>query len=60
MIERIQLERIAKRYGIDMEELPLPSDEDVTSVVSACHHVVGRTAAGATISRPSACSVSCR
>ena len=35
VIERIQLERIAKRYGIDMEELPLPSDEDVTSVVSA-------------------------
>lgn len=35
VIERIQLERIAKRYSIDMEELPLPTDEDVTSVVSA-------------------------
>ncbi|MEZ4610068.1 MAG: hypothetical protein R2838_07435 [Caldilineaceae bacterium] len=59
MIERIQLERIAKRYGIDMEELPLPSDEDVTSVVSASSRC-WRTAAGATISRPNACSVSCR
>lgn len=32
--ERLQLERIAKRYGIEMEERTLPTDEEVTAIVS--------------------------
>ncbi|RME60959.1 MAG: DEAD/DEAH box helicase, partial [Caldilineae bacterium] len=32
--ERQQLQRIAKRYGIEMEERPLPSEEEVATVVS--------------------------
>lgn len=32
--ERIQMERIGKRYGIPLEERKLPSDEEVTAVVS--------------------------
>lgn len=32
--ERLQLERIAKRYGIAMEERPCPDEEDVTAIVS--------------------------
>lgn len=34
VLERMQLERIAKRFGIAMEEWPLPSDEDVEAIVS--------------------------
>ena len=30
----MKLKRIVKRYGIDMQEWPLPSDEDVEAVVS--------------------------
>lgn len=33
-VEQTQLERIAKRYGIDMERRSIPSDEDVQKVVS--------------------------
>jgi len=33
-MERFTLNRIAKRYSIDMQELPLPTDEDVQAVVS--------------------------
>ncbi|MBN1782253.1 DEAD/DEAH box helicase [bacterium] len=33
-IEKITLGRIAKKYGIDMEEWPLPSDKDVENIVS--------------------------
>lgn len=33
-MERIELSRIAKRYNIEMEERPLPSDEDVATIVS--------------------------
>jgi ATP-dependent RNA helicase DeaD len=32
--EQTQLERIAKQYGIEFQELPLPTDNDVTAVVS--------------------------
>lgn len=32
-MERIELSRIAKRYNIDIEERPLPSDEDVAKIV---------------------------
>ena len=32
--ERLQLERIAKRYSIDMNERDLPDDEDVAAIVS--------------------------
>ncbi len=32
--EQMQLDRIAKRYGIEMEQRPLPSEEDVARVVS--------------------------
>jgi ATP-dependent RNA helicase DeaD len=34
VLERMQLERIAKRYGIELQEWPLPSDEDVQAIVS--------------------------
>jgi ATP-dependent RNA helicase DeaD len=34
VLEQMQLERIAKRYGIDLQEWPLPSDEDVETIVS--------------------------
>ncbi len=33
-LERSMLDRIAKRYGIDMQERPLPTDEDVEAVVT--------------------------
>lgn len=33
-VEKYALERIAKRYEIEMEERPLPTDEDVAAVVS--------------------------
>jgi ATP-dependent RNA helicase DeaD len=33
-LEKIELDRIAKRYGIDMQEKPLPTDTDVEQVVS--------------------------
>ena len=33
-LERIQLQGIAKQYGIDMHERPLPTDEDVQAIVS--------------------------
>jgi ATP-dependent RNA helicase DeaD len=32
--ERFTLERIAKQYGIDMQERPLPTDADVAALVS--------------------------
>ncbi len=34
VLEKMALERIAKRYSIEMEEWPLPSDEDVQAIVS--------------------------
>ncbi len=34
VIEQMTLDRIAKRYGIEMEEWPLPGDEDVEAIVS--------------------------
>ena len=34
VIEQMTLDRIAKRYGIKMEEWPLPDDEDVEAIVS--------------------------
>jgi ATP-dependent RNA helicase DeaD len=34
VLEQMELDRIAKRYGIEMEEWPLPSDEDVEAIVS--------------------------
>jgi ATP-dependent RNA helicase DeaD len=34
VLEQMTLERIAKRYGIEMQEWPLPSDEDVQAIVS--------------------------
>jgi ATP-dependent RNA helicase DeaD len=34
VIEQMTLERIAKRYGIEMDEWPLPSDEDVEAIVA--------------------------
>jgi ATP-dependent RNA helicase DeaD len=33
-LERVELLRIAKRYGINMEERPLPTEEDVEAIVS--------------------------
>lgn len=33
-VERFDLERIAKRYSIEMQERPLPSDSDVETIVS--------------------------
>jgi ATP-dependent RNA helicase DeaD len=33
-VEKLDLDRIAKRFGIAMEERPLPSDEDVARVVA--------------------------
>lgn len=32
--EKIELDRIAKRYDIDIQERPLPSDEDVETIVA--------------------------
>jgi ATP-dependent RNA helicase DeaD len=34
VMEQMTLERIAKRYGIEMEEWPLPTDETVEGIVS--------------------------
>jgi ATP-dependent RNA helicase DeaD len=34
VIEQMALERIAKRYSIEMDEWPLPSDEDVEAIVA--------------------------
>ncbi len=34
VLEQMTLDRIAKRYGIEMQEWPLPSDEDVEAIVS--------------------------
>jgi ATP-dependent RNA helicase DeaD len=34
VMEEMALGRIAKRYGIEMEEWPLPADEDVEAIVS--------------------------
>ncbi len=34
VMEKMELERIVKRYGIEMEEWPLPSDEDVAAIVA--------------------------
>ncbi len=34
VMEQMALERIAKRYGIEMQEWPLPGDEDVQAIVS--------------------------
>ena len=34
VMEQMSLERIAKRYGIEMQEWPLPTDEDVEAIVS--------------------------
>ena len=34
VIEQMTLSRIAKRYGIQMQEWPLPSDEEVAAVVA--------------------------
>jgi ATP-dependent RNA helicase DeaD len=34
VMEEMTLSRIAKRYGIEMQEWPLPSDEDVETIVS--------------------------
>jgi ATP-dependent RNA helicase DeaD len=34
VMEQMELERIAKRYDIEMEQWPLPSDEDVAAIVS--------------------------
>jgi ATP-dependent RNA helicase DeaD len=34
VIEQMTLDRIAKRYGIEMVEWPLPGDEDVEGIVS--------------------------
>jgi ATP-dependent RNA helicase DeaD len=33
VMEKMALDRIAKRYSIEMEERPLPSDEDVAAIV---------------------------
>ncbi|MCC2670579.1 MAG: box helicase domain protein, partial [Armatimonadetes bacterium] len=33
-LEKLDLNRIAKRFGINMEERPMPTDEDVAEVVS--------------------------
>ncbi len=34
VLEQMVLDRIAKRYGIEMQEWPLPSDEDVEAIVA--------------------------
>jgi ATP-dependent RNA helicase DeaD len=34
VLERMTLDRIAKRFGIDLQEWPLPSDEDVEAIVA--------------------------
>jgi ATP-dependent RNA helicase DeaD len=34
VMEQMDLDRIAKRYGIDMQQWPLPSDEDVEAIVA--------------------------
>jgi ATP-dependent RNA helicase DeaD len=34
VMEQMALDRIAKRYGIEMQEWPLPSDEDVEAIVA--------------------------
>src|SRR5207244_2022716 len=34
VVEKMDLRRIAQRYGIDLEERPLPTDADVEDVVS--------------------------
>jgi ATP-dependent RNA helicase DeaD len=34
VVEKMDLERIAKRYGIEMQEWPLPGDEDVEALVA--------------------------
>jgi ATP-dependent RNA helicase DeaD len=34
VMEQMTLDRIAKRYGIEMQEWPLPGDEDVEAIVS--------------------------
>jgi ATP-dependent RNA helicase DeaD len=34
VMEKLELDRIAKRYSIEMEEWPLPGDEDVAAIVS--------------------------
>jgi len=34
VLEQMELDRIAKRYGIKMEEWPLPGDEEVEAIVS--------------------------
>jgi ATP-dependent RNA helicase DeaD len=34
VMEKMELDRIAKRYDIEMQEWPLPSDEDVAAIVS--------------------------
>jgi ATP-dependent RNA helicase DeaD len=34
VVEKMALDRIAKRYGIDLQEWPLPSDEDVEALVA--------------------------
>jgi ATP-dependent RNA helicase DeaD len=34
VIEQMDLDRIAKRYSIEMQEWPLPEDEDVAAIVS--------------------------
>ncbi len=33
-VEKFELDRIAKRWGIDLQERPLPTDEDVEAIVS--------------------------
>jgi ATP-dependent RNA helicase DeaD len=33
-VEQMELGRIAKRYSIEMQEWPLPSDEDVEGIVA--------------------------
>lgn len=34
VVEKMALDRIAKRYGIEMQEWPLPGDEDVEAIVA--------------------------
>jgi ATP-dependent RNA helicase DeaD len=34
VMEQMALQRIAKRYGIEMQEWPLPSDQDVAAIVA--------------------------
>jgi ATP-dependent RNA helicase DeaD len=34
VMEQMALDRIAKRYGIEMQQWPLPSDEDVEIIVA--------------------------